>query len=65
MNKTPAERLEYLLNLAVAIAGGWQATGCKDEALEREFNRVLNQIHPKREIALKALEIHIAGDVAA
>lgn len=65
MKRTPAERREYLLDLALVIAGSWQATGCEDEALEAQFEQTLTQIHPNRKTALLALQMHIAGDTAA
>lgn len=65
LNKTPQNYREFILDLLVVTAGSWQATGCQDEALEAKFEHLLGEIHPKREIALQALQMHIAGEVAA
>lgn len=65
MNKTPEQYREYILNLLLMTAGSWQATGCKDEAIEKRFENLLKEIHPDREIALLAFQIHIGGEVAA
>ena len=65
MNKNQSKYREYILNMLIVTAGSWQATGCKDKALESKFIYLLGEIHPNREIALKALEMHIAGSAAA
>ena len=59
------KRREYLLNQIILTAGGWQATGCKDEALEKQFDSLLTQLHPKRKTALAILQQHLAMGVAA
>lgn len=65
MKKTPSQYREYILNMLLVTAGSWQATGCNDEALESKFEYLLTQIHPDREIALLALQMHIANEEAA
>lgn len=57
--------MDKLLNQLILIAGAWQLVGCKDEKLEKEFESLLNQVHPKREVALLALQAHIGKEVAA
>ena len=56
---------EHLLNQIILTAGGWQATGCKDEALEKQFDSVLDQLHPVRKTALAILQQHLSMEVAA
>lgn len=65
LNKSPKEYREYILNMLVITAGSWQVTGCKDKALEKRFNSLLNQLHPVRETALAILQQHLALEVAA
>lgn len=65
LNKTPQDYRTYILDMLVVTAGSWQASGCKDEALEAKFIHLLGKIHPNRETALLALQMHIAGEVAA
>ena len=65
LNKTPQNYREYILDTLIVTAGSWQATGCKDEALEAKFEYLLGEVHPKREVALQALLMHISGVAAA
>lgn len=65
LNKTPQNYRKYILDMLIVTAGSWQELGCQDEALEAKFEYLLGEIHPNREIALKALQMHISGEVAA
>ena len=56
---------EYLLNQIILTAGGWQATGSKDKALEKQFDSLLNQLHPTRETALAIIQQHLSMEDAA
>lgn len=56
---------EYLLNQIILTAGSWQALGCQDEALEKEFESLLNQLHPTRKTALNILQQYLSMEVAA
>lgn len=59
------EQRQYLLNQIILTAGGWQATGCKDQALEKQFDSLLTQLHPTRKTALAILQQYLAMEVAA
>lgn len=65
LNKTPQDYRKYILDMLIMTLGSWQAAGCQDEALEAKITFLLGQIHPNRETALLALQMHIAGEVAA
>lgn len=64
LNKTPQNYREYVLDMLIVTLGSWQAAGCQDEALEGKITFLLSKIHPKREIALLALQMHISQEVA-
>lgn len=57
--------MKKLLDQLILIAGAWQSTGCQDKELEAEFESLLKQVHPNREVALLALQMHIGGEAAA
>lgn len=59
------EERQYTLNMLVLTAGSWQATGCKDETLEKKFNLLLSELHPVRKTALVILQQHIEGESVA
>ena len=59
------KRREYLLNQIILTAGGWQATGCKDKALEKQFESLLSQLHPVRKTALAILQQYLGEEAAA
>lgn len=65
LNKSPEEYREYILNLLVATAGSWMKTGCKDLVIEKQFNSLMDQLHPVRKTALAILEQHFAMEPAA
>jgi len=64
LNKTPQNYRKYILDMLIVTLGSWQAAGCEDEALEGKITFLLSQIHPKREVALLALQMHISQEVA-
>lgn len=65
LNKSPEDYREYILKQLVAAAGSWKRTGCKDVMIEKQFNYLLNQLHPTRETAMAILQQHVGCEVAA
>lgn len=61
----PIHYRNYVLNMLVITAGSWQATGCKNEALEQKFEFLLNQLNPNRKTALYILQNHLHQEVTA
>lgn len=61
----PIEKRQHTLNKLVIVAHRWNDTGCQDKLLERQFDSLLNELHPVRRKALDILHKHMSLEVAA
>lgn len=59
------KRREYLINQIILMAGGWQTNGCKDEAMEKEIDSLMTQLHPVRKTALAILQQNLGEEAVA